>query len=116
MYLLSVNPVGRKEKNMENKCPICPRHCDLSNPHCPRGQEYAKTGIMAHKRLEFDSHDQAMVMKYIHHAVREIDHGQLTQDDAHILFNFLSDHEVKQLGDLLKKISDYWHQLNNQKS
>ena len=27
----------------------------------------------------------------------------------------LSDEEIRQLGDLLKKIADYWHQLNNEK-
>jgi hypothetical protein len=29
-----------------NKCPVCPRGCDLSSPSCKRGEEYAKTGEM----------------------------------------------------------------------
>ena len=31
---------------MEEKkyCPCCGRHCDLNEPHCGRGEEYAKTG------------------------------------------------------------------------
>lgn len=28
------------------KCPICPRACELSAPHCERGAEYARTGII----------------------------------------------------------------------
>lgn len=100
---------------MENKCPICPRHCDLSHPHCPRGQEYVKTGVVTHSRIKFKNKDKAMVMKYLHHAVREIDDGMLTQDDAQILFNVFNDEEIKQLGDLLKKLSDYWHSLKGAK-
>ena len=26
------------------KCPICPKECDLSDPHCGRSEEYAKIG------------------------------------------------------------------------
>lgn len=28
--------------DMERTCPGCGRHCDLSNPHCPRGEAYAR--------------------------------------------------------------------------
>ncbi len=27
-------------------CPCCGRHCDLSEPHCGRGKEYARTGVI----------------------------------------------------------------------
>ena len=27
-------------------CPCCGRHCNLDNPHCERGIEYAKTGVI----------------------------------------------------------------------
>lgn len=27
-------------------CPCCGRHCDLSAPHCQRGEEYARTGVI----------------------------------------------------------------------
>lgn len=30
-----------------NFCPCCGRHCDLSAPHCPRGEEYARTGVIS---------------------------------------------------------------------
>ncbi|MGN0182672.1 MAG: MarR family winged helix-turn-helix transcriptional regulator [Candidatus Ornithomonoglobus sp.] len=31
----------------ENKyCPCCGRHCDLSEPHCERGENYARTGVI----------------------------------------------------------------------
>ena len=28
----------------KNVCPGCGRHCDLSEPHCGRGEEYCRTG------------------------------------------------------------------------
>lgn len=32
---------------MENEtCPCCGRHCPLTEPHCERGREYAKTGVI----------------------------------------------------------------------
>ena len=32
---------------MEEKvCPCCGKHCDLSAPSCPRGEEYARTGVI----------------------------------------------------------------------
>lgn len=32
---------------MENKiCPCCGRHCSLDNPHCERGEQYARTGVI----------------------------------------------------------------------
>jgi len=33
----------------KNICPCCPRACDLSSPRCPRGAEYARTGIAPSK-------------------------------------------------------------------
>lgn len=32
--------------NENNLCPCCGRHCDLKNPHCPRGEEYLRTGVI----------------------------------------------------------------------
>ena len=34
------------EKNTENLCPCCGRHCDLSEPSCDRGREYLRTGVI----------------------------------------------------------------------
>lgn len=31
-------------------CPGCGRHCDLSEPHCSRGEEYRRTGKMSEQR------------------------------------------------------------------
>ncbi len=37
----------------ENKlCPCCGRHCDLSAPHCDRGKEYLRTGIIPSRTHE----------------------------------------------------------------
>lgn len=99
---------------MEGKhCPICPRQCDLSNPHCPRGMRYAQTGeIPKHKHhknhLSFENREQQLVMKYLHHAVRVADSGDITQDDAMLMFDVLSDDETKELAGLLEKLSDHW--------
>ena len=49
--------MNEKEKN----CPGCSRNCELSNPHCERGKEYARTGVLPempkgshHGRLHFE--------------------------------------------------------------
>ena len=34
----------------ENICPGCGRHCDLSEPHCSRGEEYCRTGKLPKQR------------------------------------------------------------------
>lgn len=31
-------------------CPGCGRHCNLNEPHCERGREYIKTGVMPEKK------------------------------------------------------------------
>ena len=34
----------------KNLCPGCGRHCDLSEPHCDRGEEYRRMGKMPEQR------------------------------------------------------------------
>jgi len=36
--------------NEQQLCPCCGRHCDLSDPHCERGIEYRKTGVIPEDR------------------------------------------------------------------
>ena len=36
----------------EELCPCCGRHCPLTDPHCDRGREYAKTGLSTEDRRE----------------------------------------------------------------
>ena len=31
---------------LEHLCPCCGRHCYLDHPHCERGAEYAKSGVI----------------------------------------------------------------------
>lgn len=31
-------------------CPCCGRHCDLKEPHCGRGEEYLRTGVIPERR------------------------------------------------------------------
>lgn len=47
----------------ENICPGCGRHCDLSEPHCGRGEEYRRTGKMPERRHGND-HRQEMRMAH----------------------------------------------------
>lgn len=40
----------------ENICQGCGRHCDLSEPHCGRGEEYRRTGKMSERREKGHHH------------------------------------------------------------
>lgn len=107
-------------------CPICPRECELSAPHCERGEEYAKTGKLPQERghdhdhghghgnaprLRFEKKEQQLVMKYLHHAVGAADRGGITQDQAEKMFTVLTEEETRQLAGLLEKLSDHWMKL-----
>ncbi|MGN0527919.1 MAG: hypothetical protein ACI4IE_02210 [Eubacterium sp.] len=102
-------------KNDKSKCPICPRGCDLTSPHCKRGEEYVKTGKVPENhghhhpnRLTFDNEQQQLVMKYLHHAVGVADNGGITQEMAGEMFSVLTDEETDQLASLLEKLSNHW--------
>ncbi|MGN0479116.1 MAG: MarR family winged helix-turn-helix transcriptional regulator [Hominenteromicrobium sp.] len=52
---------------MENtKCPCCGRHCDLSEPHCERGKEYLRTGVIPERRHEDHKHEGHMHEDHMH--------------------------------------------------
>ncbi|MGN0342347.1 MAG: hypothetical protein ACI4DO_06095 [Roseburia sp.] len=111
-------------------CPICPRGCDLTSPHCGRGEEYARTGILPQQegehshghghehghRLQFEKKEQQLVMKYLHHAVGVADHGGITQENAAEMFSVLTEEETVQLAKLLEKLSDHWIEIAPEKS
>lgn len=106
-----------KMSEKQKQCPMCPRGCDLSAPHCGRGEEYARTGkavdIHEHgrsgkERLHFEKKEQQLIMKYLHHAVNAVDRGSFTQDDIPMMFSTLTDEETIQLASLLEKLSDDW--------
>lgn len=44
------------ENFMNQTCPGCDRHCDLSDPHCHRGREYAQTGVLPEHRCDAGEH------------------------------------------------------------
>ncbi len=103
-------------------CPICPRGCDLSAPHCGRGEEYAKTGNISQDRehgrrhghsprLSFEKKEQQLVMKYLHHAVNASDNGGFTQEQTGDMFSVLTDEETACLAGLLEKLSDHWMKI-----
>lgn len=105
------------------KCPICPRGCDLSDPHCGRGAEYARTGNLPQEenrhghshvhshRLSFEKKEQQLIMKYLHHAVSAADCGGITQEQANEMFSILTEKEITDLGGLLEKLSEHWMKL-----
>ena len=46
--------------DMENtaaRCPGCGRHCELTAPHCPRGEEYARTGVLPERGEGHEHHE-----------------------------------------------------------
>lgn len=47
------------ENREERKtCPCCGRHCDLNEPHCDRGREFLRTGVIPERRGGHDhNHD-----------------------------------------------------------
>lgn len=51
----------------QNTCPGCGRHCDLSEPHCGRGEEYSRTGKMP-ERQHGKGHHHEMRMAHYHAA------------------------------------------------
>lgn len=105
-------------ENTKN-CPICPRGCDLSAPHCGRGEEYARTGTLPQEqehghnpghapRLRFERKEQQLVMKYLHHATGIADRGGMTQEQASEMFSVLTEEETIHLAELLERLSDHW--------
>lgn len=114
--------MNEKTKN----CPICPRGCDLTEPHCERGAEYAKTGKLPQEcghghghehghehlsRLIFEEKEQQLVMKYLHHATGAADRGGITQEQADEMFSVLTKEETVYLAELLEKLSDHWMKM-----
>lgn len=120
----------------EKRCPICPRGCDLSAPHCGRGEEYARTGKLPQQdhsdghdshgnhdghgshgghgnvpRLSFETKEQQLVMKYLHHATAAADRGGITQEQASEMFSVLTEEETACLAQLLEKLSDHWMEI-----
>ena len=101
----------------ETHSPICPRQCDLSKPHCPRGKTYAKTGVIPQmpkqhdKRLHFKQREHQLIMKYLHHAIKAADSGHITQNMTDDMFNVFSKEETTEFLKMLEKLSDYWIEL-----
>lgn len=57
-----------EEKIEKDICPGCGRHCDLSEPHCGRGEEYRRTGKMPEQRNEKECHQGKMHRREMHRA------------------------------------------------
>ena len=48
----------------EKICPSCGRHCELSNPHCGRGEEYRRTRKMPKQRHGKEQHNEMRMAHY----------------------------------------------------
>lgn len=48
----------------KNICPGCGRRCDLSEPHCSRGEEYRRTGKMPEQRHEKEKRYEMRMVHY----------------------------------------------------
>lgn len=82
-------------------CPGCGRHCDLSEPHCGRGEEYRRTGIIpgqqenghfheirtAHYRAA-DLNDKLLTnLRDLNHIMRTLYEGKASQQRILIILN-----------------------------
>lgn len=83
-------------------CPGCGRHCDLSKPHCSRGEEYRRTGEMPEqgygkeKRYEMrmahyqaaDTNDKLIInLRDLGHIMRFLYEGKASQKRILIILN-----------------------------
>ena len=88
----------------KNICPGCGRHCDLSEPHCSRGEEYRRTGKMPEqrhrkeKRYEMrmahyqstDTNDKLIInLRDLGHIMRFLYEGKASQKRILIILNEL---------------------------
>ncbi|MGL5979086.1 MAG: hypothetical protein ACRCZJ_08835 [Erysipelotrichaceae bacterium] len=94
---------------MEQKCPVCPRACDINALRCMRGEEYKRTGVIPVKqkgRFQFENQEKGKVMKYLHHVIREVDYPGFTQANADDMFDILTNDEISVLAELLQRMDD----------
>lgn len=69
-----------------NYCPCCGRHCDLSDPHCGRGEEYARTGVIPERGNEHShEHDHKHEHKHMPKSRRAANYNNLDSDNKLIM-------------------------------
>ena len=88
----------------ENICPGCGQHCDLSEPHCSRGEEYRRTGKMPEQRHRkekrykmrmahyqaTDTNDKLIInLRDLGHIMRFLYEGKASQKRILIIINEL---------------------------
>ena len=88
----------------ENICPGCGQHCDLSEPHCSRGEEYCRTGKMPEQRhgkehryeirmahyQATDTNDKLIInLRDLGHIMRFLYEGKASQKRILIIINEL---------------------------
>ena len=96
------NKIGGYRYDRKKLCPGCGRHCDLSTPHCDKGREFAKTGVLPeynHKKEEHhgmrmlhyhseDINDKLIInLRNINHMMRMQYEGKSSQKRILIILN-----------------------------
>lgn len=89
----------------EGLCPCCGRHCSLKDPHCGRGEEYLRTGIIPEKshgkevrgktfekpekpeKLEDINNDLIIRLRKLGHIIRFQNEGRAGQKRTLIILN-----------------------------
>lgn len=89
----------------KNICSGCGRHCDLSEPHCSRGEEYRRTGKMPEQRHEkekryemrmahyqsMDTNDKLIInLRDLSHIMRFLYEGKASQKRILMILNELN--------------------------
>lgn len=89
----------------KNICPGCGRRCDLSEPHCSRGEEYRRTGKMPEQRHEkekryemrmahyqsMDTNDKLIInLRDLSHIMRFLYEGKASQKRILMILNELN--------------------------
>lgn len=98
-------------------CPCCGRHCELKNPHCERGREYLRTGIVPERHHREDrtdiedrqQHNQTIGiqdklifnLRDLSHIMRALYEGKGSQKNILIILNEVGDITQRELTERL---------------
>ncbi len=89
-----MNNTTNTNNTEEKNCPICPRECELTSPHCGRGEEYAKTGKLPEENGREHNHEHHEHDHEHHdHEHHEHDHECHEYDHEHDHEHHEHDHE-----------------------
>lgn len=81
-------------------CPCCPRACDLSTPHCHRGEEYARTGAIPSHGENHKNHEHGHCEYGERRGHKGCKHEHLENRFSHYAEMDMNDKILAQLGKL----------------